>query len=411
VDPFTFSSVARIVFGRGTFGQIGQLAAELGSAAMIVTNAGEPGGGGLPDQLGESLRKADVRHAVMRQRGEPTVEQIDQAVQIARREKCDLVIGLGGGSAVDAAKAVAGLLTNGGGPLEYMEVIGQGKKLSQRSAPWIAVPTTAGTGAEATRNAVIGAPERRFKASLRSEHLLAHVALVDPELGVDVPPDVTARSGMDALCQLIESFTSHGAQPMTDALALRGIESAAAALPRAHADGGDLDARQDMALAALFSGITLGNAGLGAVHGFAAPMGANFPIPHGTVCAALLPHVIRANVAALRSAADGQRYLDRYATIGRLLFPHAVPHDIDAGERIERTISAANLPDDEAADAAGEAAATLVTQLDIPPLGRFGVTADHVDELVALARRASSMRYNPVELSDTTLVDVLAAAL
>src|SRR5258706_9575984 len=181
-----------------------------------------------------------------------------------------------------------------------MEFIGKGGKIPGPAAPWIAVPTTAGTGAEVTRNAVIGSPEHKFKASIRSENLLAKVALIDPELQVGVPPEVTAASGMDALCQLIESYTSTGAGVLTDALAERGMNLAIGAILRAYRDGNDLEAREQMALAALFSGITLTNAGLGAVHGFAAPLGANFPAPHGVICARLLPAVIAANREALR---------------------------------------------------------------------------------------------------------------
>jgi alcohol dehydrogenase class IV len=372
---------------------MGELAAELGSAAVVVTNAGEPGDGGPADRLRDHLAEAGVRSVFWRQRGEPKIDDVDAAAQLARQEHCDLAIGLGGGSAVDVAKAVAGLLTNGGSPLDYMEVIGKGRKLTQPAAPWIAVPTTAGTGAEVTRNAVLGSPERKFKASLRSPHLMARVALLDAELGVGVRPGVTASSGMDALCQLIESYTSNRAQPITDALAVKGIMLAATALPRVVADGSDVDAREHMALAALLSGMTLANAGLGAVHGFAAPLGANFPVPHGTVCAALLPHVMQANVDALRAEAAGHPHLGRYARIGRTLTDRQ------------------DLPDQEAIDAGIEFTQRLVDQLNIPRLGTCGLTPDAVTELVALARKASSMRYNPVVLSEEALREILLRAL
>jgi alcohol dehydrogenase class IV len=293
---------------------------------------------------------------------------------------------------MDAAKAVAGLLANGGTPLDYMEVIGRGQPLRRPAIPWIAVPTTAGTGAEVTKNAVLGSPDRHFKASLRSEHLLARIALVDPELGLGVAPEITARTGMDALCQLIESFTSNRAQPITDALAAQGIRLAARALPRVYTDGSDLDARQDMALAALLSGICLANAGLGAVHGFAAPMGANLPIPHGTVCAALLPHVVRANVTALRAENDADQRLERYAQVGRML----------TGQH--------TLGPDEARRAAVQFLEDLIRRLDIPPLGSFGLEPPRFPELITLARQASSMRYNPVVLSDEALLEILERA-
>jgi len=204
---------------------------------------------------------------------------------------------------------------------------------------------------------------------------------------------VTARAGMDALCQLVESYTSAGAQPMTDALAAEGLVRAARSLRRAFADGGDLEAREDMALAALLSGIALTNAGLGAVHGFAAPLGANFPVPHGVVCAALLPHVMSANVAALRAESREHPVLRRYAAVGRMLTGRA------------------DWPDAEAIDAGVEWVAELARDLGIPPLGEFGLSRDDVPMLASLARKSSSMGYNPVVLSEERLGEVLARAL
>jgi alcohol dehydrogenase class IV len=320
------------------------------------------------------------------------VDDVDRGVELARAAGADLVIGVGGGSAIDAAKAIAGLLTNGGQAVDYMEVVGKGLKITRPALPWIAVPTTAGTGAEVTRNAVIGLPEKSFKASIRSEHLLPRVAVIDPELGLTVPPNVTASSGMDALCQLIEAYTSTGANPMTDALAVEGIELAGRALRRAYANGADLDAREDMAMAALFSGIALTNAGLGAVHGFAAPVGAKFPVPHGVVCAALLPQVIQANVTAAGNAA-AHEVLCRYAQIGRILT--AQP----------------NLDDEPAIQSCIAVAAGLVRDLKIPPLSRFGIGTADVPELVGLARKSSSMKYNPVKLSEDELARVLRRAI
>ncbi len=390
---FDFLCVGRIIFGRGRAREVGELAGALGAAALVVTNAGRPGDGGVADGLGELLATAGLRCFFVRQPGEPTVADVDRALETARAEACDVVIGLGGGSAIDAAKATAALLTNGGSPLDYMEVVGKGQKITRPAAPWIAVPTTAGTGAEVTKNAVIACPERRFKASIRGEQLLARAVVVDPELGASVPAEVTAGSGMDALCQLIESYTSVGAQPLTDALAAEGIARAARSLRRAFADGTDLDAREDMAMAALLSGITLTNAGLGAVHGFAAPLGANFPVPHGTVCAALLPHVMSANVAALRAESPAHPALGRYARVGRMLTGGGEP----------------GAP--EAVDAGIAFAGELARDLKIPRLGEFGLTVDDGAKMVSLARKSSSMRYNPVVLSDEALEGILASAM
>ena len=389
---FEFHSVGRVLFGRGQVKRLGEVVAGLGSSPLIVYNGDEPGRGGALDRAVRLLSDAGVRHALLRQKGEPRVEDVDRGVEVAKQSGCDVVVGLGGGSAIDAAKAVAGLLTNGGSALDYMEVVGRGQKITKPAAPWVAVPTTAGTGAEATRNAVIGFPEKRFKASLRSEHLLPRVALVDPELGVAVPPEVTAQSGMDALCQCIESYTSTGAQPVTDALALQGVTLAARSLRRAYLDGSDLDAREDMAMAALLSGVCLTNAGLGAVHGFAAPLGANFPAPHGAVCAALLPHVIGANIRALNDSSPSHPVLARYAVVGRALAQRP------------------DLPAVAAMEAAEGVTLDLARDLNIPPLERWGVGFGDVTELIALARKASSMRYNPVTLSDAALADVLYRA-
>ena len=389
---FEFFNIPRILFGRGQAARIGETAAKLGRSCLVVYNGGERGGGGAVDRVCESLDAAGPSTHLFRQRGEPTIADVERGVAAGREFDCDVLVGVGGGSAIDAAKAMAGILGNGGSPLDYMEVIGRGQPLTRPALPWVAVPTTAGTGAEVTRNAVIGDPARHFKASLRSELLLPRVAVVDPELGVNVPPDVTAASGMDALCQLIESYTSLGAQPMTDALAMQGIALAARSLRKAYEDGTHLAAREDMALAALLSGITLTNAGLGAVHGFAAPLGANFPVPHGVVCAALLPHVMSANIAALRAESVKHPVLARYAEVGRAL--------CQGGDRDERAI-----------EAGVGAAAALVKELSIPPLRKFGVTPGRASEMVALARKSSSMRYNPVVLSDDALAGALTAAI
>ena len=393
MHEFEFNSVTRILFGRGSCERIGELAGELGRTAMVIANGGEPGDGGVVDRIGRRLSSSGVRMVFLRQRGEPQVTDVDRGVRRARRESCDLLIGLGGGSAIDAAKAVAGVLANGGSALDYMEVIGEGRKITRRALPWIAVPATAGTGAEVTRNAVIACREKQFKASIRGWQLLASVALVDPELGAGVCPEVTARSGMDAMSQLIESATSNKAQPITDALAIKGISLAARALPRVFHDGNDSEARENMAMAALLSGITLTNAGLGAVHGFAAPLGASFPVPHGAVCAVLLPYVMAANVAALQAESPDHSALKRYAEIGRALV-------VEAG-----------MGDRAAIEAGVGRVRELVRELSIPPLSEFGVGAVDVPRLVSLARKSSSMRYNPVVLSDEALTEILAKTL
>lgn len=387
---FEFHTAGRIVFGWGQFSRIGELAGRLGRSAVVVASTA---GGGRLGELQELLAAGGVRAMATRQHGEPTVTDVDAAVGLARSQHCEMVIALGGGSAIDAAKAAAALLTNGGSAIDYMEVIGKARKITRPAAPWIAIPTTAGTGAEATHNAVIACREKHFKASIRSEHLLAAVALVDPELTVTCPPQVTAAAGMDALCQLIESHASAAANPMTDPLALEGIARAGRCLLRAYRNGADRDAREGMSLAALLSGITLANAGLGAVHGFASPLGANFPIPHGVVCAALLPHVMAANAAALRDESPQHPALARYAAIGRAL------------------VGDAGLDEQAAIDGAIDSVLRLTREMSIPPLGSFGLTAGDIPAMVALACKSNSMRYNPVKLSEGALAGLLAKAI
>jgi alcohol dehydrogenase class IV len=379
MSSFEFSSVAKIIFGRGKIAQLGELARGLGSIALMIHNGDDPGKGGPVDRAAASMGAAGVGVQYHRQRGEPTIADVDAGLAAARQHGCDVIIGLGGGSAIDAAKAVAGLLTNGGAAIDYMEVIGKGKKITKPAAPWIAVPTTAGTGAEVTKNAVIGSPGHRFKASIRGEQLLARVALVDAELGVNVPAEVTAASGMDALCQLLESNTSTGASAVTDTLAEGGVKLALGAIGRAYRDGNDVEAREEMALAALLSGMTLTNAGLGAVHGFAAPLGANFPVPHGVICARLLPLVVAANREALRGEADGHPVIEKYERLGD-------------GDLVE-------------------VLGALVAELRIPRLGQYGLREEHIPPMAALARKTSSMKFNPVVLSDEVLAGVLRAAL
>jgi len=387
---FEYHSLPRVVFGRGQVARVGEIAGRFGSSVLII-HAGTGAGSHEPVRIVERhLSEAGVRAVLLRQRGEPRVSDVERAVDAARRHGCDALVAVGGGSAVDCAKAAAGLLTNGGSPLDYMEVVGRGRKLAQPAAPWIAIPTTAGSGAEATRNAVIACPEKQFKASIRSEHLLARAAIVDPELGDDVPDAVRAASGLDALAQLIEAFVSRGASPLTDALALQGLRLAGRSL-RPAVLAADHSARDEMALAALLSGMALANAGLGAVHGFAAPLGAKYPVPHGVACAALLPHVIAANISVARKS--DHRLLAKFAEIGRAL----------AGR--------ADLAEPAALDACGEFTASLVKDLSIPALGSFGISAADVPELVELARKSSSMKYNPVDLSGECLAEILRKAL
>jgi alcohol dehydrogenase class IV len=382
---FEFATATRIVFGAGTLNGIAALVHGWGRRALVVTGRSAQ----RAERLLARLREAGISTEVFPVSGEPTVHSIEQGVAAARQTQCDFVIGFGGGSAVDAGKAIAAMLTNPGEPLDYLEVIGRGRPIANAPAPFAAIPTTAGTGAEVTRNAVLASPEHRFKASLRSPLLLPRLAVVDPELTCDLPPAVTASTGLDALTQLIEPYVSCRANPMTDAVCVEGLKRAARALPAAFENGQHGAAREDMALASLFSGIALANAGLGAVHGFAAPIGGMFPAPHGAVCAALLPHVLAMNLRALRARAPAGDALRRLGEVARLL----------TGQ--------------PAASAEGgvQWASALAARFGIPKLSAYGIGPEHIADLVEKASKASSMKGNPIALTAEELSEVLAAAI
>ena len=300
-----------------------------------------------------------------------------------------MIAAVGGGSVIDLGKAIAMLLANGGDPVDYLEVVGSGQKITQPAAPCVAVPTTAGTGAEVTANAVLAVPEHGLKASLRSPLMIPRVALVDPALTVSCPPAVTAASGLDALTQCLEPFVSVRATPLTDGLAREGLRRAATGLRAAHADGGDLAARTDMAVCALLGGMALANAKLGAVHGLAGVIGGTADVPHGMACAALLGPVIEANVRTLQSGAPGSPVLDRYAEVARLLTG-------DAGASIQ--------------DGLAWIRETL-TLLGVSGLAGFGLGREDADDIAAKALTSSSMQGNPVALSQGQLKAVLLEAL
>jgi alcohol dehydrogenase class IV len=318
--------------------------------------------------------------------GEPTAAAVRAGVAAAREHGADVIAAIGGGSVIDAAKAVAMLLANGGDPLDYLEVVGSGRTITRPSVPCVAVPTTAGTGAEVTANAVLAVPEHRLKASLRSPLMIPLVALVDPLLTVSCPPPVTAASGLDALTQCLEPFVSVRASPLTDGLAREGLRRAAAGLRAAYADGGDLAARADMATCALLGGMALANAKLGAVHGLAGVVGGTADVPHGMACAALLVPVIEANVRALP---PGSPVLDRYAEAAALLTGRPGASVGEGLAWIRQT----------------------VTLLAVPGLRTFGLTAAMVGDIAAKALTSSSMAGNPVPLSQDELEGVVLAAL
>jgi len=377
---FEFSTAARVIFGEGTAASLPELARTFGAHPLLVTGA-------------STDRTAAVAAALSAETfavaGEPTVDLVREGAGRARNARCDVVVSIGGGSVIDAGKAIAAIATNGGEPLDFLEGVGQGRAIAIAPLPLIAAPTTAGTGSEVTRNAVLGSPEHGVKASMRSPLMLPRVALIDPELTYGLPPAITASTGLDALTQLIEPYVSVRANPLADSLCVAGMVQVARALRRAYRDGADHAARRDMALASLFGGLALANAGLGVVHGFAAPLGGSWKAPHGALCAALLPHGMAANVAALRARAPGHPALERYASIARLLTGRneATPED---GIQWVRALCA---------------------DLKVPSLRAWGITEADLPEVAEKASRASSTQANPLPLSADELREMVTAAL
>ena len=379
---FEFATASRIVFGAGRVAELPAIVSGLGSRVLVCT-------GGSPGRHDRLLAGLGATAGVFAVRGEPTVELARAGVASARRHGANVVVAIGGGAVIDAGKAIAMLLGNGSDPLDYLEVIGVGKEIARPSVPLVAVPTTAGTGAEVTANAVLASAGHGMKASLRSPLMLPRIALVDPQLTVSCPSAVTAASGLDALTQCLEPLVSVRANPVTDGLAAEGLRRAAAGLRAACADGQNLVARTDMAICALLGGLSLANAKLGAVHGLAGVIGGMAPVPHGMACAALLAPVTEANVQALRSGPPGHPALGKYAQAAQILAGDPAAAIEDGLAWIRET----------------------VTLLGVPQLGTFGVGPEQADEIAAKAARSSSMQGNPVPLSDDELHAIVMAAI
>jgi alcohol dehydrogenase class IV len=382
---FEFATAARIVFGPGKWREAGALAGALGTRALIVSGAG----GDLADAAIEQMRGAGLAAAVFAVEHEPSTSTVASGVAAARQAGSDLVVGIGGGSAIDAGKAIAALMTNDGEIMNYLEVIGAGRPLDRPSAPYMAIPTTAGTGSEVTRNAVLGSPDHRVKVSLRSPFMLPRVALVDPELTFSLPPALTASTGLDALTQVIEPYVCNSPNAMIDPICREGIRIASHSLLRAFENGRDAAAREGMSLVSLFGGLALANAKLGAVHGIAGPLGGLAGAPHGAVCARLLPFVMETNIRALETRAPTSPSLARYREVASLLTGNPTA---TAGEGVEWMHQ-------------------LCQRVGVLPLSSFGLTEAELPALAAQSQKASSMRGNPLPLTDAELIHILKLAL
>ena len=381
---FEFATATRIIFGPGTISEAASLSAEMGKRAFVVTGSTIE----RAAPLLEHLSKQDIDYVTFNVSGEPTTTIATAAVQAARQAKCDLVISIGGGSVVDTGKVVAAMLTNSGQLQDYLEVVGAGKPLTLNAAPHIAIPTTAGTGAEVTRNAVLSVPEHRVKVSMRSPLMLPRLTVVDPVLTHSMPPSVTASTGLDALTQLLEVYVSGQANPFTDGICREGLSRTGRSIRRAYENGNDHDARQDMAMASLFSGLGLANARLGAVHGFAGPLGGMYSAPHGVICARLLPIVMEANVQALRQRKANSAALAKYDEAARLLTGRSSAKAADAVTWVRE----------------------LCTALKVPSLARFGLQQQDFEIIATKAKQSSSMKGNPVELTDDELLKIIRRA-
>ena len=383
MSSFEFATSQRIVFGAGKLNELSQ---HLGNGPKHLLFVHGRSCAGIP-RLRDMLSTLGISFTEFQVHGEPTIEAVQEGARVA--QNCDMILGLGGGSVLDTGKAIAALVTNPGDVFDYLEVIGKGQPLTHVSLPYIAIPTTAGTGAEVTRNAVLEAPEQNVKVSLRSPWMLPRLALVDPELTYDLPPDITASSGLDALTQLIEPFVSVKANPLTDAICREGMAHAARSLRRAYQNGADKEAREGMSIASLFGGLALANAALGAVHGFAGPLGGMLHAPHGILCARFLPLVMEANIKAMELRQPGHPALGRYIEIAQIL-----TGEKDATAR-------------DGAEWAGEA----VDDLKIPRLSTYGMKPEDFREAVQKTQKANSFKGNPIVLDEKDLTAILEQAL
>ena len=374
---FQFNS-GQILFGEGRARELPDLVDTIGDRPFVIT-------GSHSERHKEIV--AWVQGAVYALKGEPSIENLNEALEHAKGYQADCVVGIGGGSAIDLAKAVAAMLRNKGDVLDYLEVIGKGQPLERNAFPTIAIPTTSGTGAEVTKNAVLYSEEHKVKVSLRHNSMVPSIALVDPELTYGLPPNITASTGLDALTQLIEVFLTKKANPLTDGLVREALPAGAKALKVACEYGDNVNARRDMCLASLFSGMGLANSGLGAVHGFAGALGGMVSIPHGTACAILLPHCLEANVRTAQQSGE-LGLISRFTKLAEMILGPA--GDVSSLVRW---------------------ASDMVSELSIGKLSDFGFQESQIPELVEKAQKASSMRGNRLPLPDEILTAILQQAL
>ncbi|VAW62442.1 Alcohol dehydrogenase [hydrothermal vent metagenome] len=386
---FSIARLPRIVFSRGAIKQIPEICLQYGTHVLLVTGARsfESSDGFL--QLKKDFEKNNIQFEKTSIPGEPSPDIVDQAVSEFHNHKFDVVLGIGGGSALDAAKAIAGLLNVKKSVMDYLEGVGAELKYSGPAVPFIAVPTTAGTGSEATKNAVLSVQGKNgFKKSFRDDKLVAEYAVIDPELLVTCPKNIIAANGMDALTQLIESYVSTRANEMTDALALSGVRAARDSLLNLYNSVSDEDAQNKMAYASLMSGICLAQTGLGSVHGLASPLGAFYPIPHGVVCGTLVAQATKMNIELMLQREPTNLALDKYAVLGDV-----ITHQHCKNKHESRALLCETLQH-------------WTDVMHIPKLGEFGLTEAGLDDVIANSR-GSSMQTNPIKMTDREIRELL----
>ena len=391
IPAFTLARLPKIIFGHGVINQLPEQIAQYGKRVLVVTGARSFRATSHWPVLLDDLRNRGAVVEMLSIAGEPSPHEVDEAVQTYRPFNINVVVAIGGGSVLDAAKAIAGLLPHGNSVMDYLEGVGRGLTYHGPSVPFIAVPTTAGTGSEATKNAVLSVHGAEgFKKSFRHDSLIASIAVIDPSLLKSCPPELIAANGMDAFTQLLESYVSSRANPFTDALALSGVRAVRDGLFAAWQGGDDAKAdraRACMAYGSLLSGITLAQVGLGSVHGLASPLGAYFPIAHGVVCGTLVATATQVNVRALTERASHSPALDKYTQVAALLSEESPP-----------------------SKPLWEILQTWTDRLGIVRLGAYGVRETDIGKIVANAR-GGSMQTNPIVLTDEEIGAIVRARL
>jgi alcohol dehydrogenase len=396
IPAFAVARLPRILFGSGRFAELPELARGYGRKVLLVTGARSFRESPRWNWLVGRLAELGMAYEHLAVADEPSPQLVDAAVARFHGQGIEVLVAIGGGSVLDAGKAIAGLLPHGNSVLDHLEGVGRNVPYKGPATPFIAVPTTAGTGSEATKNAVLSVRgEKGYKKSFRDDALVPEYALLDPELLATCPPELLAADGMDAFTQLLESYVSSRASPFTDALAWSGMEAFRDGFFDAWSGGeGEAAARgrATMAYASLLSGITLAQAGLGSVHGLASPLGAFFPIPHGLCCGTLLADATRVNVRALRERDPAHPALSKYAKVARLLTGEPLPLDEDAHPALVNLLLG------------------WTERLNLARLSRYGVAEADVDRIVANAR-GNSMQTNPVLLTDGEIAEIVRARL